>query len=189
MTLNPNPAPTEPSAAVHGRILQLDGLRAVAILAVFLNHTLHTPLTWAGVDIFFVLSGFLITGILLQRKASGGGYFSYFYKRRAFRILPAYALTILVYIKFFTWWSLQPWWLFAFFGMNLQSFFFHGPIFYPLPLWSLAVEEQFYFVWPVVILLVSERRSTVWPSALSSSPRSFASSAPRCSRASSPSTC
>ena len=157
MTLTPNPAPTEPSAAVHGRILQLDGLRAVAILAVFLNHTLHVPLTWAGVDIFFVLSGFLITGILLQRKVSGGGYFSYFYKRRAFRILPAYALTVLVYIKFFTWWAFQPWWLFAFFGMNLQNFFFHGHIFFPLPLWSLAVEEQFYFVWPIVILLVSEK--------------------------------
>jgi peptidoglycan/LPS O-acetylase OafA/YrhL len=156
-TPNLDPAPTEPSAAVHGRILQLDGLRAVAILAVFLNHSLHTPLTWAGVDIFFVLSGFLITGILLQRKGSGGGYFSYFYKRRAFRILPAYALTLFIYGLFFTWWTFQPWWLFAFFGMNFQRLVYHGHIFYPLPLWSLAVEEQFYFVWPFVILLVSEK--------------------------------
>ena len=155
--LNLNPAPTERSAIAHGRILQLDGLRAVAILAVFLNHTIHTPLTWAGVDIFFVLSGFLITGILLQRKVSGSGYFSYFYKRRAFRILPAYALTILIYGLIFTWWAMQPWWLFTFFGMNLQSFVFHGTVAYPLPLWSLAVEEQFYFVWPLVILFVSEK--------------------------------
>jgi len=156
-TLNLDPAPTERSASAHGRILQLDGLRAVAILAVFLNHAVHTPLTWAGVDIFFVLSGFLITGILLQRKVSGGGYFSYFYKRRAFRILPPYALTIFVYGLFFTWWTFQPWWLFAFFGMNFQRLVFHGHIFFPLPLWSLAVEEQFYFVWPIVILLVSEK--------------------------------
>lgn len=158
MTLNPNPAPTEPSAAVHGRILQLDGLRALAILAVFFNHTLHIPLTWAGVDIFFVLSGFLITGILLQRKASGGGYFSYFYKRRAFRILPPYALTLFVYGLIFGWHNFYPWWLFAFFGMNLQRLFVATHIYFPLPLWSLAVEEQFYFVWPFVILLVSEKK-------------------------------
>jgi peptidoglycan/LPS O-acetylase OafA/YrhL len=156
-SFNLNPAPTERSAAVHGRILQLDGLRALAILAVFFNHTLHVPLTWAGVDVFFVLSGFLITGILLQRKVSGGGYFSYFYKRRAFRILPPYALTIFVYGLFFSWHNFYPWWLFAFFGMNLQRIFVATHIYFPLPLWSLAVEEQFYFVWPIVILLVSEK--------------------------------
>jgi peptidoglycan/LPS O-acetylase OafA/YrhL len=155
--MNLKPAPTEPSAATHGRILQLDGLRAVAILAVFLNHAVQTPLTWAGVDIFFVLSGFLITGILLQRKTSGGGYFSYFYKRRAFRILPPYILTVLVYGLIFGLHNFYPWWLFAFFGMNLQRIFVHTHIYFPLPLWSLAVEEQFYFVWPVVILLVSEK--------------------------------
>ena len=67
--------PTERSAAVSGRILQLDGLRAVAILSVLVAHTLHFPLAWVGVDIFFVLSGFLITGILVARKRAGGGYF------------------------------------------------------------------------------------------------------------------
>ena len=157
MSLDLKPAPTERSAAVHGRIPQLDGLRAVAILAVFLNHTLHTPLTWVGVDIFFVLSGFLITGILMQRKVSRGGYFSYFYSRRAFRILPPYILTVFVYGLFFSWYSFRPWWLFAFFGMNLQRLFVSTHLFFPLPLWSLAVEEQFYFVWPIVILLVSEK--------------------------------
>jgi peptidoglycan/LPS O-acetylase OafA/YrhL len=160
MSLNLNPAPTERSAAVPGRIPQLDGLRTVAILLVFLNHTLHTPLTWVGVDIFFVLSGFLITGILLQRKAtssSTGAYFRYFYIRRAFRILPPYYLTLLVFGIFFPWSAFHPWPLFAFFGMNLQRSFAFAQTWNPLPLWSLAVEEQFYFVWPFIILLVSER--------------------------------
>jgi peptidoglycan/LPS O-acetylase OafA/YrhL len=160
MSLTLKTPPPERSVAVHGRIQQLDGLRAVAILGVFFNHTLHIPLTWVGVDIFFVLSGFLITGILLERKIESrttGGYFHYFYSRRAFRILPPYVLTILIYGLFFTWNAFHPWWLFAFFGMNLQDFFWHGWVKAPLPLWSLAVEEQFYLVWPVIILLVSEK--------------------------------
>ena len=146
--------PTERSAAVHGRILQLDGLRAVAILAVLVNHTFHTPLTWVGVDVFFVLSGFLITGILLARKRAGGSYFSYFYRRRVFRILPAYAMALLLFGLIYGWSTFHPWPLMAFFGMNFQAVWFPHPN--PLPLWSLAVEEQFYLVWPIVILIVSE---------------------------------
>ena len=147
--------PTERSAAVHGRIVQLDGLRAVAILAVLLNHAVHVPLTWAGVDIFFVLSGFLITGILLSRKRAGGDYFSYFYRRRIFRILPAYIVALLAFGLIFGWTTFHPWPLMAFFGMNFQALWAKHPN--PLPLWSLAVEEQFYLVWPIIILLVSER--------------------------------
>jgi len=145
--------PTERSAAVRGRILQLDGLRAVAILLVLVAHTLHVPLAWVGVDIFFVLSGFLITGILLARKHSGGGYFSYFYRRRTFRILPPYILTLLVFGLIFGWSSFHPWPMYAFFGMNFQCIWGNAN---PLPLWSLAVEEQFYLLWPFIILLVSE---------------------------------
>ena len=157
MSFDLKPAPIEPSAAVHDRIPQLDGLRAVAILSVFLGHTVRVPLTWVGVDIFFVLSGFLITGILMERKISGGGYFSYFYRRRVFRILPPYILTIVVCGLLFSWKSFHPWPLFAFFGMNLQRSFASVKILNPLPLWSLAVEEQFYLFWPFVILLVSEK--------------------------------
>ena len=147
--------PTERSATVPGRIVQLDGLRAIAICAVLAAHVLQLPLGWVGVDIFFVLSGFLITGILLARKRSGGGYFSYFYRRRIFRILPAYAASIVAGGLLFAWWVFTPWPLFVFFGMNLQ------PLWWPKPaiimsFWSLAVEEQFYLVWPIVILLVSE---------------------------------
>jgi peptidoglycan/LPS O-acetylase OafA/YrhL len=151
------PPPAEPSVAIRGRIPQLDGLRAVAILFVFLAHALRVPLTWVGVDIFFVLSGFLITGILLERKISGGGYFTYFYTRRIFRILPPYILTVLVFGILFSWSVFRPWPLFVFFGMNLQRSFEFTKVLNPLPLWSLAVEEQFYLFWPFVILFVSEK--------------------------------
>jgi peptidoglycan/LPS O-acetylase OafA/YrhL len=154
-----NPAP-EPSAAFHGRIPQLDGLRALAILIVFVNHSLRVPLGWVGVDVFFVLSGFLITGILLERKQinerEGTGYLVPFYRRRFIRILPPYFLTLIVYHFVYRLDDLHPWPLFVFFGMNLQHFFYAGG---PgdLPLWSLAVEEQFYLVWPFVVLFVSEK--------------------------------
>ena len=85
-----------PLAPSHSRrILQLDGLRAIAVLAVFAQHALKAPL-WMGVDLFFVLSGFLITGILLERKARQQSYFGYFYARRARRILPPYLLLMVV---------------------------------------------------------------------------------------------
>lgn len=148
---------SEPSTAARGRIPQLDGLRAIAILSVFLNHTLHIPLTWTGVDIFFVLSGFLITGILLKRKALGEGYFSYFYRRRVFRILPPYILTIILFSLLFTWRVFHPWQLYVFFGMNFERSFGFTRGWQPLPLWSLAVEEQFYLFWPFLILLVSKK--------------------------------
>jgi peptidoglycan/LPS O-acetylase OafA/YrhL len=61
----------------HERIPQIDGLRAIAILMVFADHALLVPLLWMGVDLFFVLSGYLITGILLhlkEERSAGGGY-------------------------------------------------------------------------------------------------------------------
>ena len=147
------PAP-EPNAAVSGRVLQFDGLRAVAFGTVYLDHTTHLPLLWCGVDVFFVLSGFLITGILLERKRAGGPYFSAFYRRRAFRILPPYLLTILLYGVMFTWSEYKPVWLFAL-APNVQELVARSPS--DLPLWSLAIEEQFYLLWPFVVLLLSER--------------------------------
>ena len=74
------------------RVPQLDGLRAIAILMVFAHHALHVPFLWTGVDLFFVLSGYLITGILLKAKPERNmrGYWGPFYKRRALRILPPY---------------------------------------------------------------------------------------------------
>ena len=78
-----------------GRITQLDGLRACAILAVFLSHAFKIRMLWIGVDLFFVLSGFLITGILVDLKHKDlKGYFAHFHERRARRILPPYVMLL-----------------------------------------------------------------------------------------------
>src|SRR5271169_4750825 len=103
------------------RIPQLDGMRGLAILLVLIWHFVVVPtaagphhsvlarvilrvglLTWSGVDLFFVLSGFLIGGILIEAKHSRN-YFRTFYVRRAFRILPIYLLLVVVYLLI---WSL-----------------------------------------------------------------------------------
>jgi peptidoglycan/LPS O-acetylase OafA/YrhL len=83
------------------RSRQLDGLRAIAFLSVFIHHGWRLPLLWIGVDAFFVLSGFLITGNLLAMKASEGSFFKPFYLRRAFRILPPYCIAIALSAAFF----------------------------------------------------------------------------------------
>jgi peptidoglycan/LPS O-acetylase OafA/YrhL len=138
------------------RIVQLDGIRAIAIAAVFLNHVFFIRLLWMGVDLFFILSGFLITGILIEHKDHTlRGYFGRFYGRRARRILPPYLLLLSIGLLFYGVWWLRHWYLYAFL-MNLIA---------PLgvlrpgqfdPLWSLAVEEQFYFVWPFAVYFLSE---------------------------------
>ncbi len=138
------------------RIDQLDGVRALAIGAVFLHHAFGVKMLWAGVDLFFVLSGFLITGVLLGSKdKSLRGYFGHFYQRRARRILPPYAILLLVtsLLLGIAWMSR---WYFYLFLMNvLVAWQLPEPK--PLEvLWSLAVEEQFYLVWPFVIFFLSE---------------------------------
>src|SRR6201996_3771215 len=136
-------------------IPQLDGLRACAILGVFLYHSpLHFKGGWAGVDLFFVLSGFLITRILVShREMPIKQYFGTFYMRRARRILPPYiALMVVVSLLFgFSW---VPTW-YAYLGaMNFPRV---GPPELSM-LWSLAVEEQFYLFWPFVVLFFPRRR-------------------------------
>ncbi|MBV8208177.1 MAG: acyltransferase [Acidobacteria bacterium] len=155
----------EPS---RGRIPQLDGLRAFAILPVLLTHSWRDfkglpfaaigPAGWIGVDLFLVLSGFLITGILLDSRGSEH-YFRNFYARRGLRIWPLY-FTILAYVFL----VLPHIPALAQDGAALHGF---KPIYYvlylqnfkygtggPFPLavtWSLAVEEHFYLVWPVLV--------------------------------------
>lgn len=140
-----------------GRLTQLDGIRALAISSVFLHHAFKVPLLWLGVDIFFVLSGFLITGILVDRKAEGKSYFSYFYARRARRILPPYALLLAFVSLLFGLSWMAHWYWFAFLA-NVGAVL--GQLGLPTqldPLWSLALEEQFYLVWPFAVLLLSRR--------------------------------
>ena len=151
------------------KIPQLDGVRGVAILLV-LSHNLHgfyslpfsllTTYGWMGVDLFFVLSGFLITGILLDSKHSKN-YFRDFYARRCLRIWPLYysllALMFIVipYVKpevaaeIFR--RAHPRWSYPFF---LQNFLVADPSMSVGPLgvtWSHAVEELFYLFWPLFV--------------------------------------
>ena len=137
-----------------------DGLRALAVLAVIAFH-LHLPgasLGWTGVVLFFVLSGFLITRILMATKAAPD-YLSSFFRRRALRILPIYYLCFLAIIAIafvghrsisdWSWYAtyLQNWRLAETrFAPDFTAWFAHT--------WSLACEEQFYFVWPFIILAV-----------------------------------
>ncbi|SEI46339.1 acyltransferase family protein [Paraburkholderia diazotrophica] len=150
-------ASTPPASLAHnGRIVQLDGLRAIAVLAVFAQHALKAPL-WMGVDLFFVLSGFLITGILLERKTRKQSYFGYFYARRARRILPPWLLLMAVSSLLFGFGWAQHWEWYAFFATNIGDALGQSGHDSLNVLWSLAVEEQFYIFWPFVILLVPER--------------------------------
>ena len=149
-------ATREAQAGDKQRIGQLDGVRTLAIAMVFLNHAFKAKLMWAGVDLFFILSGFLITGILIGSKRRGlGEYFRHFYGRRVRRILPPYMLLLILTALVVSAGWLRYWYLYVFL-MNLR-----GPLGLQQSstldvLWSLAVEEQFYFVWPFVIFFLSE---------------------------------
>ncbi len=139
--------------------MQLDGLRAVAIIAVFLRHALDIRMLWMGVDIFFVLSGFLITGILLDmQKDNFKSFIAQFYARRVRRIVPPYLLLLLVASLVFGVYWMQHWYMFI--GLtNYVGYFYKDrqlPAFSPL--WSLGVEEQFYIVWPLAVFFLKPKR-------------------------------
>lgn len=158
-----------------GRIPELDGLRAAAIWLVLIVHLFFFPVGmlgplphwaaplriigehgWLGVDLFFVLSGFLITGILLDAKGRSD-YFSTFYKRRAFRILPICAIVLAVlYCAYGA--HFAPY--FAFCALFIANFGAPAHLAVPNgagPFWSLAVEEQFYLFWPFLVLGLNRR--------------------------------
>jgi peptidoglycan/LPS O-acetylase OafA/YrhL len=151
------------------KIPQLDAVRGIAILVVMV-HNLHgfsaAPFSfistygWMGVDLFFVLSGFLITGILLDTRTSAD-YFRNFYARRCLRIWPLYySVLLLMFVvvplvrpqeapEIFR--KSSPWWSYL---IYMQNFLVAQPTGGVGPLgvsWSLAVEELFYLVWPFVV--------------------------------------
>ncbi|MBV9174688.1 MAG: acyltransferase [Chloroflexi bacterium] len=148
-----------PHSAVEasGRVAGLDVLRALAVLAVMARHYLTSGLVaagWVGVDLFFVISGYLITSILLDTKGTPQ-WRSRFYVRRILRIWPLYysVLAVLIWTasnhrnlagrEWAYWLHLSNW------SMGLQPE--HDPPDQFVPLWSLAVEEQFYLLWPWVV--------------------------------------
>ncbi|SDI50422.1 Peptidoglycan/LPS O-acetylase OafA/YrhL, contains acyltransferase and SGNH-hydrolase domains [Bradyrhizobium sp. Rc2d] len=163
------------------RISEIDGLRGVAVLLVLMWHfvgAVISPTLGAaakamgailifgrtGVDLFFVLSGFLIIGILVDRR-NCNNYFIVFFARRALRILPPYSLLLIAF------WALSalvsdnyyfgtqiPWWSYATFTQNwyiikLNSW---GPAASSVT-WSVAIEEQFYLVFPIIVYLTPTR--------------------------------
>ena len=150
----------------------LDGLRAIAFLLVFALHTGYLEIGWVGVSLFFVLSGFLITGILLDMKKSFAAkdYFFKFYGRRFLRIFPLYYCYLLIVVLLTTWLisipyrpnymrtALEQVWYAV---VYMYDFFFATAAFqhsnFLDHFWSLSVEEQFYIFWPLLILLVPEK--------------------------------
>jgi peptidoglycan/LPS O-acetylase OafA/YrhL len=165
------PATERAAGTAGGYMTQLDGIRAFAVGGVILEHwasgmpgtvrsaVAHLDLGGWGVECFFVLSGFLITGILLQAKEARGfaTAIGHFYGRRALRIFPAYYLVLLVASvaspvmrNVALWHALY---LGNFYPLAHGTFAPSGGHF-----WSLAVEEQFYLFWPLLVLLAPERR-------------------------------
>ena len=166
-----------------GRMAELDGLRAIAVCMVLTWHFLgaiidHRLGPWSiavsrvtilgrtGVDLFFVLSGFLITSIVLERRQAALRFLATFYARRALRIIPPYALLALVF------WAIvvagvhtaafnadTPWWRHATFTQNLwmADAGRWGPNAISVT-WSVAIEEHFYLFFPLVALAAPPRR-------------------------------
>jgi peptidoglycan/LPS O-acetylase OafA/YrhL len=171
-----------------GKIPALDGVRGAAAATVFIYHygggarssdfalqlvgkTIH--LGWVGVSLFFVLSGFLITGILLDSMQRPKWRVT-FYVRRALRIFPLYYFAILgavaVALLLNTPWStISPLWPLFFYLQDIPQIVHTwalSPLFVVGHFWSLAVEEQFYLVWPF-LLLFARRRGALRPLCIS----------------------
>jgi len=153
----------------------LDVARGLAIISVLLYHLFwYTSLFrigWIGVDLFFVLSGFLITDILLESKKDTH-YFYKFYTKRVLRIIPLYYVTLFLFFKlspiFFSdtspnstftyynqnkiwYWTFIQNWLIVLKGKPSEPYLLH--------FWSLAIEEQFYNFWPIIIILTKTLRT------------------------------
>ncbi|ARC56927.1 O-acetyltransferase OatA [Frondihabitans sp. 762G35] len=161
----------KPSPEAHRQRADIQGLRTLAVVAVILNHLLAWPSGgFVGVDVFFVVSGFLITGLLLrEHDRTGRISFAGFYRRRARRILPIATLVLVATVaaSFAIFLparartiSVDAIWSFVFagnwhFALVGTDYFASDGTTSPLQhYWSLGVEEQFYLVWPWILVLV-----------------------------------
>ncbi|WP_430934752.1 acyltransferase family protein [Saccharicrinis sp. 156] len=148
---------------------RLDFLRFLAVSLVIIQHWFKTPINQfelgsIGVIIFFVLSGFLITRILLNSKQkiknknlSLQRALYVFYMRRTLRIFPIYYLLIFFLFLFNHPIVKENFWWFFFYASNIKTYIDQEWLRTLGPLWSLAVEEQFYLVWPTLILLINPK--------------------------------
>ena len=158
--------PIERPTWLPNYIPELQGLRGLAVLGVVIYHCrprlegtwlyYGSLWGWAGVNLFFVLSGFLITSILLESR-DRPHYFRNFYARRALRIWPVYLLVLAVCYLNAPWFigpgiwdavKTAPWWAYLLFLQNLFHFSLPPAI---SQTWSLAIEEQYYFLWAPVV--------------------------------------
>jgi peptidoglycan/LPS O-acetylase OafA/YrhL len=156
-----------------GYVPALDGLRGIAILLVIAFHYTGQPLGGAyGVDLFFVLSGFLITTLLLEERAGNGRIsLATFYARRARRLVPALAALLGAYLIYNAILGRNALGTVADYGLYFGNIYFvvsHKADNTGLGhLWSLAEEEQFYLLWPCVLLVLARvRRPVYWLTAL-----------------------
>ena len=171
-----------PQPFLRAKMPELDSLRGIACLMVLVFHGFGNHYTaeglkaiprmfvratgfgWTGVNLFFVLSGFLITGILLDSREERG-YYKRFYIRRALRILPAYLGVILLLICLSRAEMVDREVSWSFIGLSLiylsnLTQFFAVPLQYGV-LWSLAVEEHFYLLWPTCVRKLNLRGTTI----------------------------
>lgn len=182
--LHPSPSVVIPKPSVRPagekgepRLLELDGVRGIAVIMVLVFHVFAwtmesspqysrsdwsgpaavvlkvTKPGWLGVDLFFVLSGYLITGILLRNREKHR-YFRNFYGRRVLRIFPIYFLTLLAILIVYSG-SGSFVLLSALFMANITAMFGVPSVYGPL--WSLAVEEHFYLLWPWIVRRIGKR--------------------------------
>jgi len=161
----------------------LDGIRGLGVILVLLFHygssamalglgTSFLQLTgigWSGVDLFFVLSGFLITGLLYDAKGKQN-YFKHFYARRTLRIFPLYyfAAAVVIVLAIVTGYGIlggsNPIWILLYVGNFQMAIEGGGSILDHF--WSLAIEEQFYLVWPLVVLSLSRQKLMIVAAAM-----------------------
>ena len=179
-----SPAPTAELRSVVQYLPGLDGVRGLAILLVLIFHGVERDaggsligdgvlafarMGWVGVDLFFCLSGFLITGILLRTESSPD-YFKTFYARRFLRIVPVYAVVLILFLHLLPAWKPDiaemlwvnqeesPLWYWLYLSNILVSV--RGEFAHLIlgVAWSLAIEEQFYLVWPGLVRWLSAAR-------------------------------
>ncbi|HTH54060.1 MAG TPA: acyltransferase [Edaphobacter sp.] len=186
------PAPVFRPIDFKTRLPALDGIRALAITLVFFEHYgggSHGGFIlrvlgearkrgWVGVDLFFVLSGFLITGILYDTR-NDSHFFKRFYARRSVRIFPIFYLLAIILLVITPIFQYQWHWLHLTFLVYLGNFFANYDFsLYDIVsrnhptarlfighLWSLCVEEQFYLIWPLAVWAIRDRIRLIWTAA------------------------